>query len=273
MSIELADVEFLYDGVCIIKKSSACFGEGLVHLVVGRTGSGKTTLSYLIAGLIRPTSGKVVVDNVDPSSKDFDRQLLQIAFQFPEEQIFAARVEDEIGFGPRNFGLKGGELEDRVAWAADVVGLGLDLLKRSPSDLSFGERRKVALASVIALKPRYLLLDEPFAGLDLDSRRGLISTISDLTKEGMTLLIFTHEVDVASQIGDMITPIDCGKILGSYQPLDFFEEIEDECLLPLHIVVARNLIKRGWQKQKGMRSVDQVAEWVIEGLQRNSRGR
>lgn len=273
MSIELVDVEFVHDGVCIIRKSSACFGEGLIHLVVGRTGSGKTTLSYLISGLIRPTSGRVLVDGIDPSSEDFDRQLLQIAFQFPEEQIFAPRVEDEIGFGPRNFGLKEKELEERVAWAANLVGLRMDLLKKSPSDLSFGERRKVALASVIAVKPRYLLLDEPFAGLDLDSRRGLISTIKDLNNQGMTLLIFTHEVDVASQIGDMITPIDHGRISRSYQPLDFFDEIGDECLLPLHILVARNLIRRGWEKPKGLRSVDEVAEWVINRLKRNSSAR
>ncbi|MGQ9604080.1 MAG: energy-coupling factor ABC transporter ATP-binding protein [bacterium] len=269
MAIKLFDVEFTFEGAEIIRRSSVCFDEGLIHLVVGRTGSGKSTLSYLISGLAKPTGGKVAVDGMAPDSKDFDRQLLQLAFQFPEEQIFASSVEEEIGFGPRNFGLQGSEVEDRINWATKMVGLGSDFLKRSPLELSFGERRKVALASVIAVKPRYLLLDEPFAGLDCDARKDLLSGIKDLNRDGMTLIIFTHEVDVVGEIGDRIIPIEDGRITGSYRSQDFFDKIEDECLLPDHILVARNLIRRGWEMEPSLRSVDQVANWIIDRLAGN----
>ena len=268
MAIELLDVEFCFDGVEIIKRSSTFFEEGLIHLVVGRTGSGKTTLCYLISGLVKPTGGMVLVDGVNPHSKGFDRKVLQLAFQFPEEQIFASKVEEEIGFGPGNFGLKGDEVTQRVAWASSIVGLGSDLLKRSPSELSFGERRRVALASVIAVRPRYLLLDEPFAGLDCAGRRDLVSAIKSLNQDGMTLIIFTHEVDLAGEIGDTITPIEDGKIGSSYRPQDFLEKIDDGCLLPDHILVARNLVKRGWEGRSGLRSINQVSEWIIDELQR-----
>ncbi len=268
MAIELVDVEFALDGVKIIKKSSAFFEEGLIHLVLGRTGSGKTTLCYLISGLAKPTGGVVLVDGVDPHSKGFDRQVLQLAFQFPEEQIFASKVDEEIGFGPRNFGLEGDELRERILWASSIVGLESRLLKRSPSELSFGERRRVALASVIAVRPRYLLLDEPFAGLDCAGRRDLVSAIKSLNHDGMTLIIFTHEVDVVGEIGDTITPIEDGSVGGSYRPQDFLEKIDDDCLLPDHILVVRNLMRCGWEGRKGLRSIDEVTDWIIDKLQR-----
>jgi energy-coupling factor transport system ATP-binding protein len=202
MSIVVRDLGFSYFDRTVIGGADAEFRPGLIHLLLGATGSGKTTLALLLAGLLKPKQGSVAVDGCDPASDKFERSRLQLAFQFPEAQIFESVVEREIEYGLRNFGFSREEASARRDWAADCVGLSRRLLSKDPAEISFGERRKTALASAIALKPAYLILDEPLAGLDWQGRTSLVATLLRLKGEGLTTLVLTHEADLIAELGD-----------------------------------------------------------------------
>jgi energy-coupling factor transport system ATP-binding protein len=234
-----------YFGRPVLAGVSATFAEGMVHIVLGSTGSGKTTLALAVAGLIEPRDGSVSVDGVKPASRGFDRRKLQLAFQFPEVQMFESTVEREIDYGLKNFGFLPGEIAERRAWAAARVGLPAALLPRDPAGLSFGERRRVALASVIALKPRYLILDEPLAGLDWRGRAHLVATLSDLKDEGLTTLVLTHESDLLGEIGETVTVLARGKLLAQSTPEVFLSGSEASDLLPDFAAVLRKVRTRG----------------------------
>ena len=202
MPIVVEHLGFAYDGNTVVDDVSLTVGQGLVHLVFGPTGCGKTTFALLLVGLLRPQHGTILVDGADPAGKRFNRQSIQLAFQFPEVQMFELTVEKEVSYGLRNFGLPSGDIRERSEWALDCVGLSAEFLGRDPHNLSFGERRKVALASVIAVKPAYLILDEPLAGLDWTGRKSLVAAIERLKTEGMTAVILTHETDLVGEVGD-----------------------------------------------------------------------
>jgi energy-coupling factor transporter ATP-binding protein EcfA2 len=196
--------------------------EHMVHILLGPNGSGKTTLGLAIAGVITPGTGTVRVDGEDPASKQFDRSRVQLAFQFPEEQMFETTVEAEIAFGLKNFGLGAVEARQRSEWALGCVGLPAAMLGRPPDELSYGEMRKVALASVIALRPRYLILDEPLAGLDWRSRQSIIESLEALKREDVTTLVLTHEPDLAAEIGDTVSLLVGGLLESGPTPTDEF---------------------------------------------------
>jgi len=221
LAIVIRDVSFSYFDQQVIRGVTATFDRGLVHLLLGGTGSGKTTLALVLAGLARPVRGSVTVDGCDPASDRFDRSALQLAFQFPEVQIFETTVVKEIQYGLRNFGLAGPRMAERLDWAIGCVGLPRALLPKDPGSISFGERRKVALASVIALKPKYLLLDEPLAGLDWHGRRNLVNTILRLRDHGLTTLVLTHEADLVAEIGDTVSILAGGAMAGPMTPESF----------------------------------------------------
>ena len=205
MAIEICSLTYSYFDEPVLGHIDMVLDEGRIHILLGPNGSGKTTLGLAIAGVITPGMGSVRVDGEDPASKDFDRSRVQLAFQFPEEQMFEVTVEAEIAFGLKNFGVGPAEIKERSEWALGCVGLAADMLCRAPDELSYGEMRKVALASVIALRPRYLILDEPLAGLDWKSRRSLIESLEALKAEGVTTLVLTHEPDLPAEIGDTVS--------------------------------------------------------------------
>ena len=221
MPIAIEHLAFAYDRKAVVEDVSLTIGQGLVHLVFGPTGCGKTTLALLLVGLLRPQNGTILIDGADPTGSHFDRQSIQLAFQFPEVQMFELTVEKEISYGPRNFGLASGDVRERCEWALDCVGLSAEFLGRDPHNLSFGERRKVALASVIAVRPAYLILDEPLAGLDWTGRKSLVAVIERLKAEGMTAVILTHETDLVGEVGDMVLSMAAGKISESRPVADF----------------------------------------------------
>lgn len=231
MPIVIKNLGFSYFDRSVLEGINARLDDGLVHLLLGSTGSGKTTLALIITGLAAPTRGSVRVDDCDPASGRFERTKLQLAFQFPEVQIFESTVEREIDYGLKNFGLLPDEARARREWAMDCVGLSTTFLTRDPAGLSFGERRKVALASVIALKPKYLVLDEPLAGLDWHGRRHLVETIARLKGEELTTLILTHEADLVAEIGDTVSVLGRGCLLGPLSPEEFLNPgtAPDEC--------------------------------------------
>ena len=268
MAISLESVSFSYSQGRILSNVDLTLDGGLIHLVCGPTGSGKSTIALLIVGLLKPEAGRITVDGVDPASKEFDRSSLQLAFQFPEAQIFEITVEREIAYGLKNFGIESDRARRRIVWAIDCVGLARDLLRRDPNSLSFGERRRVALASVIALRPRYLVLDEPLAGLDWQGRLGLLTTIGNLKTEGIASVILTHETEIVGEIGDTVTVLKGSRVFGTQDPDDFLypPREPDHGLLPDYIRTLRRLNAAGFDIPGRPRSAKEVALVVAEAL-------
>jgi energy-coupling factor transport system ATP-binding protein len=166
--------------------------------ILGPTGSGKSTLAQHLAGLLKPTTGRVLLDGVPVHSAPRDHRLqVGIAFQYPEDQIFEQTVFREVAFGPRNLGLDEAEVTARVHWALDIVGLNPEAIsQRMPFTLSGGEMRRVALASILAMRPKVLVLDEPTAGQDPQSRRRLLARILAWQEEtGLMLVIISHALE------------------------------------------------------------------------------
>jgi energy-coupling factor transport system ATP-binding protein len=166
--------------------------------ILGPTGSGKSTLAQHLAGLLKPTMGRVLLDGMPIHSAPRDHRLqVGIAFQYPEDQIFEQTVFREVAFGPRNLGLDEAEITARVRWALEMAGLELETMsQRMPFTLSGGEMRRVALAGILAMRPRVLILDEPTAGQDPQSRRGLLARILAWQEEtGLTLVIISHALE------------------------------------------------------------------------------
>lgn len=186
--------------------------------IVGRTGSGKSTLVQHIAGLLDPTAGQVLLDGVSAHGRSAAarsrRRRIGIAFQYPEDQIFEQTVFREVAFGPRNLGVKDEEISARVSWAVTSVGLDPEvMLGRSPFTLSGGEMRRVALASVLALRPKVLILDEPTAGLDPRGRRELLNQVGAYqTGTDTTLILVSHDLQVLAGIVERVIVLQEGRI-------------------------------------------------------------
>lgn len=187
--------------------------------IAGPTGSGKSTLIQHLAGVLKPSSGRVLLEGVPASARGREshsrRRRVGIAFQYPEEQVFEQTVAREVAFGPRNLGLDPREVNARVQWALNLVGLEpRAVLDRSPFSLSGGELRRVSLAGVLALQPAVLILDEPTAGLDPQGRRGLLKNIDAWQREtGSTLIVVSHDLAALAQLVDRVLVLSDGRIV------------------------------------------------------------
>ncbi len=185
--------------------------------LIGHTGSGKSTLVQHLNGLLKPTSGKIYFDGQDISDKDFDIKALRfkvgLVFQYPEYQLFDETVEKDISFGPRNMGLDEAQIKERVVDAANAVGLKPELLSRSPFDLSGGEKRRAAIAGVIAMQPKVLILDEPTAGLDPLGRNTILDMLSKYRREhNTTVVLVSHSMEDVAKVADKAIVMDHGKV-------------------------------------------------------------
>jgi energy-coupling factor transport system ATP-binding protein len=187
--------------------------------IAGPSGSGKSTLVQLLAGLLEPTLGRVSLDGVLAHERSATararRGRIGVAFQQPEDQIFEQTVVREVAFGPRNLGLDAAETAVRVRWALDLVGLvSTEMEERVPFTLSGGEMRRVALASILAMRPDVLILDEPTAGLDPRGRRDLLSRIHAWQAEtGLTLIVVSHHLDELAQLVDRVLLLEGGRLV------------------------------------------------------------
>ena len=177
--------------------------------IIGATGSGKSTLITHMNGLNKPTSGKIYIDGrdlwEDPEKiRDF-RFLTGLVFQYPEYQLFEETCYKDIAFGPKNMGLDEAEIDRRVHEAADFVGLDPALLERSPFELSGGQKRRVAVAGVMAMKPRILVLDEPLSGVDIDGEKQLLDMLDEIrTRYDLSILLSTHDFATLGQFADKV---------------------------------------------------------------------
>ncbi len=185
--------------------------------LIGHTGSGKSTLIQLLNGLLKPTSGKIVIDGLSLGEKGVDMPSLRfrvgLVMQYPEYQLFEETVRKDIAFGPKNMELSDKEIEDRVAFAAKMVGLPEELLDKSPFDLSGGQKRRAAIAGVLAMQPKILILDEPTAGLDPAGRDEILLQIRDMHRRmGMTTILVSHSMEDIARLADRILVMNHGTV-------------------------------------------------------------
>lgn len=187
--------------------------------IIGHTGSGKSTLIQHLNGLLEPNSGKVFVDGKDVWAKENRKNIRQVrflvglCFQYPEYQIFEETVFKEIAFGPKQMGLSDDEIKDRVYESMDFVGISRDLEGKSPFDLSGGQKRRVAIASIIAMQPKVLILDEPCAGLDPKGRDVILRLIKDYQyRMGNTVILVSHSMEDVAEICSKVIVMNKGKI-------------------------------------------------------------
>lgn len=195
--------------------------------IIGQTGSGKSTLIQHLNGLLKPTSGRILFEGQDlwssPSLTRSIRFQVGLVFQFPEYQLFEETVYKDISFGPKNMNLEPDEIDHRVRRAARFVGLSSDLLDRSPFDLSGGQKRRVAIAGVIAMEPKVLILDEPTAGLDPASVDNVLSNIEEYHRENhATVIIVSHSMEEIARTADRLIVCSDGKIPLSGTPHEVF---------------------------------------------------
>ncbi len=199
--------------------------EGDFLAVAGHTGSGKSTLIQIVAGLIDLKIGAVEIDGEDIKSKTARRKI-GIVFQYPEYQLFEETVEKDIAFGPKNFGLSEAEIAARVDEAMKLVGLDADIKNSSPFELSGGQKRRVAIAGILALKPKYLILDEPTAGLDPKAKKNLLAEIKKLHRAGVTIIFVSHAMEDIATLANRVIVLAQGEILFEGTPRKLFSQTE-----------------------------------------------
>ena len=208
--------------------------------IIGHTGSGKSTLMQQLNGLLKPTSGTVLLDGLDIwSDKNRTRQSrfrIGLVFQYPEYQLFEETVYKDISFGPRNMGLSPEEIDRRVREAAAVVGLSEAQLQVSPFDLSGGQKRRVAIAGVIAMEPEVLILDEPTAGLDPAGREGILKNIEDYRKtHNAAILMVSHSMDDVARLTDRLLVMNGSRLAMDDTPAAVFARAEELTAMGLNI--------------------------------------
>ncbi len=224
--------------------------EGEFVGLIGHTGSGKSTLLQHLNGLLKPTEGRVLVDGVDISSKDtvlFEiRRKVGLVFQYPEYQIFEETVGKDIAFGPSNLGLNQDEIENRVRESMELVGLPYEEFKdQSPFELSGGQKRRVAIAGVLAMDPRVLILDEPQAGLDPGGRKEILSNIYNVyEKKNITIILVSHSMEDIGKLAKRILVMDNGTIVMDSNVRNIFNREGELRELNLDVPQVTSLIKR-----------------------------
>lgn len=249
MSIIIKDLRYTYNPATpaeseALKGVSLCVDKGEWVSIVGHTGSGKSTLAQHMNILLLPQSGSVEIDgtNVEKKSKHLRelRRKVGLVFQYPEQQFFAETVREEIAFAPTNWGLSGDALSDRISAAAVAAGLDLSLLDANPFLLSGGQQRRVALASVIAMDPDYLVLDEPTAGLDAPGIRELFQLLTDIRDKGIAVVQITHDLQSALSHSDRILVLENGSSIAYGNAEDVAEYL---LLNPVHGLVLPPLVQ------------------------------
>ena len=257
MGIKLENVSFVYEQgtameTAALREVSLDIPDNQFIGLIGHTGSGKSTLVQLLNGLIRPTSGRVLYNGEDIFGEKYDRKALRakvgLVFQYPEHQLFEVDVLSDVMFGPRNLGLDEQTCKKRAIDALENVGLSEDYYKTSPFDLSGGQKRRVAIAGVIAMHPHILILDEPTAGLDPRGRDEILGLISDMKKKfEMTIILVSHSMDDVARYVERIIVMGNGRKMFDDTPMEVFrhyQELEELGLSAPQIIYIMNELQR-----------------------------
>ncbi len=253
--------------------------EGSFTALIGRTGCGKSTLVQHLNALLNPSKGTVYIDefvnSFDKKKRDKKlrplREKVGLVFQFPEYQLFEETIEKDVAFGPKNFGDSEEVALQKAHEALNLVGLGEDFYKRSPFEISGGEKRRVALAGVLAMHPKYLVVDEPTAGLDPLGAKDLMELFTKVHEAGSTIILVTHDMDLVLGYCSDVFVLDHGKVALKGKPNDLFGQ--DVSRFSLHTPAiydfAARLQKDGFDIEKSqLNSVDDLAKAIAKGRKR-----
>lgn len=236
--------------------------DGEFVALIGHTGSGKSTLIQHFNGLLEATSGKIIVDDVDITDKNIKltdiRKKVGLVFQYPEYQLFEETIAKDIAFGPRNLGLSEEEIQKRVIKSMEMVGLDYETYKdRSPFDLSGGQKRRVAIAGVIAMEPTTLILDEPTAGLDPKGRDDILAQIRKLHDDyKMTIIMVSHSMEDVANIAEHIIVMNHGEVALEGTPANVFKEVDKLEKIGLAVPQVTYLVKK--LREKGFDISDNI---------------
>ena len=250
--------------------------------LIGHTGSGKSTLIQHLNGLLLPTEGKIYIDDVDITDKGVKlvdiRKKVGLVFQYSEYQLFEETIEKDIEFGPRNLGLSDDEIHERVIKSMQMVGLDYELYKdKSPFDLSGGQKRRVAIAGVIAMNPKILILDEPTAGLDPKGRDEILAQIKRLQQDyKMTIILVSHSMEDVANIADRIIVMNRGKVELEGSKDKVFKEVEKLESIGLAVPQVTYLMLKlkslGFDVSDGVYTIDKAKEEIIKIINNKTKG-
>ena len=283
--INLKDVSYVYmAGGPFEKKAldnvSLSIGKGEFIGLIGHTGSGKSTLIQLLNGLLKPTSGDIIVDGKNLSDKETKlrdiRFKVGLVMQYPEYQLFEETVYKDIAFGPSNMGLSENEIKERVEFAANVVGLSPELLEKSPFDLSGGQKRRAAIAGVIAMQPQVLILDEPTAGLDPKGRDEILYKIKDMhSRMNLTVILVSHSMEDVAKLADRILVMNGGRVEMFDRPEKIFKDGERLTQIGLNVPqitrITDALREKGVPLSEGIYTIENAVSQLEKILSRGEK--
>ena len=282
--LEVKDVSYVYSKGTPFEKLaldnvSVSFEKGKITGLIGHTGSGKSTLVNLLNGLNRPTAGRVFLDGKDiwenPKEIAKVRYRVGLVMQYPEYQLFDDTVRDDIGFAPRNLGLSADEVAERVAEAAHFTGLTEEMLNKSPFDLSGGQKRRAAIAGIIAMRPDVLVLDEPAAGLDPRGRREILGRLSEyVSSRGASLILVSHSMEDMALYCDSVVVMNRGRVYKSGSVSEVFAMSDELSSLGLNVPtvsrIASAIRSRGIDLTGELYTVDGVRDAILRRLKEGS---
>lgn len=282
MSISLEKVSYIYEDNSDIKKPALIdidleIGEGEFIGIIGHTGSGKSTLIQHLNGLMEPTKGRVYFEGKNIHDDNYDIKSLRgkvgLCFQYPEHQLFETTILEDVCFGPMNFGASKEEAVKAAKEALKDVGISEELFGKSPFELSGGQKRRVAIAGILAMKPEYFILDEPTAGLDPEGRVQLLELLKRLNQEqGITIILVSHSMeDIASYVDRMIV-MNRGRLEFDGDKEEVFshqEELEQMGLsVPFFRLLANNLKEKGFPVEGEILTLEDARRAILKTLKK-----
>lgn len=279
MSIEVKNLNHVYMAdtpfeAHALNQISLSIADGEFIGIIGHTGSGKSTLISHLNGLEKSPAGTVFVDGLDLGGGEVRlsdvRRKVGLVFQYPEYQLFEETVAKDIAFGPRNLKLSDSEVQARVQRAMQQVGLDPSLGERSPFELSGGQKRRVAIAGVLAMEPGTLILDEPAAGLDPAGRRDMLALIQGIHARGVTVVMVSHSMDDVGQLCDRVFVLNHGALAFSGTPGEVFRHGRELRAIGLDVpacaALASKLRKAGFELPEGLYAMEDVARAILKDL-------
>lgn len=280
MEIRIEHLNYIYNpGTTYEKKAlediSLVIGSGEFIGMIGHTGSGKSTLIQHMNGLIKASSGRVLIDGEDIAQAGYPLRELRckvgLVFQYPEYQLFETEVLTDVCFGPKNQGLSLDEAKERARAALRSVGVDESYEDRSPFNLSGGQKRKVAIAGILAMEPQVLVLDEPTAGMDPRGRDEILELLKQLHEERkITVILVSHSMEDVANYVDRIIVLDEGKILYDDEPASVFTHVKElervGLAVPQVSYVMSDLHERGWDVDPSATTINDAAEQILKAL-------